>query len=208
MAIINIRIDDTLKRRVDFILKKQDTSPTKIIRELYLYIAENERLPFASKSLVKTKQELIQEIVNKLRDLRLFSGEIINISDDNMIFAKENRLEIMEQVKDKKSDIVDSLFRYKYTISDELFELSQEIVQKCVLALTEYLEKNDINSAKAELQLSNTIMDKLLDTFLAEIGIIWETPPEISSSELINSPKMTKEAISRCFRKKPKKMQA
>ncbi|MFU9139211.1 type II toxin-antitoxin system RelB/DinJ family antitoxin [Erwinia tasmaniensis] len=68
MATVNVRLDDKLKNEAYAVLERLNVSPTEAVRQLFQYIAENEKLPLKTITISTAEDELIKTVRKRLAD--------------------------------------------------------------------------------------------------------------------------------------------
>jgi addiction module RelB/DinJ family antitoxin len=65
MAMMNVRLDDTLKKAAEAVMKDLNATPTLCVTLLYKYIAEKGKLPFTVTELINTPEDIYREALKK-----------------------------------------------------------------------------------------------------------------------------------------------
>lgn len=67
MTTIQVRIDDTLKKKAYDAFQKMKLSPSEALRLFLRYVAENEKLPFSTMSIMVADDDEDEDILSIVR---------------------------------------------------------------------------------------------------------------------------------------------
>lgn len=76
MAQINIRIDEELKKEFEEVLSEIGLTQTDVVIDAVKYVVKNRRTPFMKTELVKTAEEVKQDLITKITRVHCVIGEL------------------------------------------------------------------------------------------------------------------------------------
>lgn len=128
MASITFRCDDELKKDFDDILDTLNIKQTDIFINTMKYIIQNQKQPFIMTEILKTPEDIRQDLIHKLmrveafvKELDLLDGHNINeglrIVREYVISFNNVREQLKEAIPDNEYQALQSAYNHAYMLS-------------------------------------------------------------------------------------------
>lgn len=92
MAILNARIEDSVKDKVDSFLRERGVTPTQLVNMTYHYVAQTGKIPFNIQQKVSLAEDVVMAIYDRLIQAGYVLEKIKSLIADGHSWSEEVRL--------------------------------------------------------------------------------------------------------------------